>query len=95
MEDGQTVVVESRFGKVSAKLKKDPTMKPGVIALSHMWGSALGDPVGNPLGSYSGRLISLKEGVQAINRMPRFSGVQVRVSSTANSNQLVSARKPP
>lgn len=81
LEDGQLVLVESRYGMVSARLKQDPSMKPGVVALSHMWGSALDDTLENPLGSHAGRLISLAEDRQDINKMPRFSGVEVAVSA--------------
>ena len=79
LEDKQSIIVESRFGKVSAVLKKDASMKPGVVALTHMWGSALKDDLDEPLGSYTGRLVSLQDGVQTINRMPRYSGVEVAV----------------
>ena len=79
LEDKQPIIVESRFGKVSAVLKKDASMKPGVVALTHMWGSALKDDLDEPLGSYTGRLVSLQVGVQTINRMPRYSGVEVSV----------------
>ena len=79
LQGANRVIVESKFGRVSAALKKDPSMKPGVVALTHMWGSALEDSVDNPLGSYTGRLVSLKEGLQTINNMPRYSGVEVSV----------------
>ncbi len=81
LEDGQTALVESKFGKVTAVTKKDPSMKPGVIAIPHMWGSSLTDSINDPLGTHTGRLISLDEGVQTINHMPRFSGVEVKVSA--------------
>ena len=81
LEGAEKVIVESRFGKVSAALRKDPTMKPGVVALTHMWGSALEESPNKPLGSYTGRLVSLREDLQTINAMPRYSGVEVSVSA--------------
>jgi len=79
LEHGGPVVVESRFGAVNGVLKKDPSMKPGVVALTHMWGTALRDAGNDPKGSYTGRLISLKKNLQTINNMPQFSGVEVSV----------------
>lgn len=79
LEHGGSVVVESRFGTVNGVLKKDPSMKPGVVALTHMWGSAHADTGNDPKGSYTGRLISVKENLQTINNMPQFSGVEVSV----------------
>ena len=81
LEGAEQVIVESRFGKVTAALRKDPTMKPGVVALTHMWGSALEEAPNTPLGSYTGRLVSLREGLQTINAMPRYSGVEVSVTA--------------
>lgn len=79
LENSETVLVESKFGRVSAVLKQDLSMKPGVVAITHMWGSALDDSLHHSSGTNVGRLISLTENRQAINRMPLFSGVEVRV----------------
>jgi len=81
LENGQTAVVKSKHGKVTAIVKQDPTMKQGVVALTHMWGSALTDSINDPLGSHTGRLTSLNEDIQTINNMPMFSGVEVNVSA--------------
>ena len=79
LADGAEVVVESQFGDVTGVLEEDKSMKPGVIALTHMWGSSLDDPADNRQGSNTGRLISLSENLQSLNNMPHFSGIEVSV----------------
>ena len=79
LEDGADVMVESRFGQIAGVLEADASMKPGVVALTHMWGSSLEHAGTNPRGSYTGRLTSLTQNLQSLNNMPHFSGVEVSV----------------
>ena len=71
------VEVASAHGKVIAYVSPDKSMKRGVVSMAHCWGSgSQADPYALR-GAHTGRLISMTEGVQSINRMPLQSGIAV------------------
>ncbi len=81
LADGDTVFIESAAGSIRALVRADSGLRPGVISMTHMFGAlhATGEP-GEEGGSYTGALTSLKDNLQAINYMPRYSGVPVNLS---------------
>ena len=78
VEEGQRVRVSSAVGTLTGLAKADKTMRLGVVAISHMWGTLEGQ---DPDDAYSGRLVSIDENVQNINYMPMFSGIPVAIDS--------------
>jgi anaerobic selenocysteine-containing dehydrogenase len=76
-QEDEAVRISSDQGEIIGYVRGDNTMKPGVVSMSHCWGSPLEpDPLGLR-GGHTGQLISLHEHIQSINRMPRQSGVPV------------------
>ena len=72
LTDGETVRVDSRHGEIEAALAADPTMRRGVVAMSHGWGGGIGANVN--------RLTDRIEGRDPINAMPVLTGFAVGVS---------------
>lgn len=67
--DGALAMLTSRHGDVSARIRCDTNLKPGVVAMSH------GDAV-----STSGALVSASDDVDELTGMPRASGVAVSIA---------------
>jgi anaerobic selenocysteine-containing dehydrogenase len=89
--DDEAVRIRSQHGDVIGYVKSDPTMKPGVVSMSQCWGSG-SQP--DPLflrGAHTGRLISMRTGLQSINRMPLQSGVPVAIEKLGFSLQAAQA----
>ncbi len=77
MIEEEAVRIRSDDGEIIGYAKSDPSMRPGVVSMSHCWGtSADADPL-NLKGAHTGILISLQSELQSINRMPRQSGIPV------------------
>jgi anaerobic selenocysteine-containing dehydrogenase len=67
--DGALVTLTSRHGDVTARIRCDANLKPGVVAMSH------GDAV-----STSGALVSASDDVDELTGMPRASGVAISIA---------------
>lgn len=80
VQDGSKIQIQSASGKIVGIAKADPRLRRGVISMTHLFGELLpSDDPDNEQGSFTGRLTSLKDHLQPINFMPRFSGVPVDV----------------
>lgn len=79
--EGAMVEIASAHGRVRTLAKGEDRLRRGVVSMTHMFGPLVSgdDPVGEG-GSNVGQLCSLTEHVQAINFMPRFSGIPVNVA---------------
>ncbi|MFF9221912.1 molybdopterin-containing oxidoreductase family protein [Streptomyces viridosporus] len=79
IEDGAPVTVRSPHGSVDAVAHGDASVRPGVLSMSHGWGSI--DPAADPreCGSNVNRLTSLDHAAQPINHMPTMTAVPVTV----------------
>ncbi len=81
LHNGDPIFIASEHGRIVGRAQEDPNLRPGVISMSHQWGSL--DPSLDPLGEaggFTGRLVSLDHDVETINYMPRFSGIPVNVA---------------
>lgn len=90
--EGDRVRVASPYGAVFAFAQADPSLRRGLVSMSHGWG--LADDSTDPehiKGAFVGRLISLKHDLQTINYMPRQSGVHVAVERVAPSRSATSS----
>ncbi|MFV0276606.1 MAG: molybdopterin dinucleotide binding domain-containing protein, partial [Parahaliea sp.] len=84
VEDGGKVEISSRYGSLTARVKADQTVPPGVISMCHQWGGVGEGADGDSgQGSLTARLVSLEHEVEPINRMPRQSAIAVRVRQVA------------
>lgn len=74
------VEIRSPHGSVRSRVKPEARLRRGVISMTHMFGPLVGsgDPDADG-GANLGQLTSLTERVEAINFMPRFSGVPVNL----------------
>jgi anaerobic selenocysteine-containing dehydrogenase len=73
---GDTVAITSRYGSVEAVVQPDVSMRRGVVAIPHGWGSLPGRP--GP-GVNVNLLTSCTTDVEPVNAMPRMSGIPVSV----------------
>lgn len=80
IEDDGAARIRSEDGEIIGYLKKDATMKLGVVSMTHGWGKqTVADPAGLQ-GAHTGALISMHDAnIQSVNRMPRQSGVPVDI----------------
>ena len=82
IDEEALVEVASPHGRLLTRAKAEERLRRGVVSMTHMFGQLVGgdDPDAEGGGNV-GQLCSLSEGLEAINFMPRFSGVAVRVSA--------------
>ena len=80
ISDGKSVVIESDHGRISAILKADTSIRPGVISMTHSWGGLPGEIDQEP-GENVNLLISTETHIEPINAMVRMSAIPVRISS--------------
>tara|TARA_R100001509_G_scaffold162743_1_gene135184 strand:+ start:17846 stop:19930 length:2085 start_codon:yes stop_codon:yes gene_type:complete len=80
IHDDERVVIESRHGALEALARADPDLRSGVVSITHGFGSL---PGGRQEGACAGvstnLLTSSVHDRQAINAMPRLSGIPVSV----------------
>jgi anaerobic selenocysteine-containing dehydrogenase len=90
----EAVEIRSRHGAIVGYARPDPSMKPGVVSMTHGWGGAPGaDPLGLH-GAHTGRLVSLDTDLQTINRMPKQTGVRVRLKPLGFDLEQASRMEP-
>ena len=80
IDEEAMVEVASAFGAIRTLARSEDRLRRGVVSMTHMYGPLVssGDVLADG-GANVGQLTSLTEQVQAINFMPRFSGVPVNV----------------
>ncbi len=83
LADGERVRIVSPHDSLFALVKADPTVRGGVVSMSHCWGGFPEDE-DDEAGRYSptSRLVSAEWSAQSINRMPVMSAIPVRVERT-------------
>jgi anaerobic selenocysteine-containing dehydrogenase len=78
--DGAECWVVSDNARIPAIVKADRTLKPGVVSMTHGFGGLVGEDIDyRESGSSTSLLISLDRDCEALQAMPRMSGVPVRV----------------
>ncbi len=80
IQDDERVVIESRHGALEALARADPDLRSGVVSITHGFGSLPGGrQEGASAGVSTNLLTSSVHDRQAINAMPRLSGIPVSV----------------
>ena len=83
LNEADAIKVSSKAGELTTYVKKDPSMKPGVVSMSHCWGLAADQLAQDPnglKGAQTGFLVSLQDKLQSINRMPLQTGIPIELS---------------
>ncbi len=78
LRDGDGVLIESPHGAIRARAAADPTLRSGVVSVPHGFGGLPDDEDGAERGVAVNLLLSLEQR-EAINAMPRMSGVPVNL----------------
>jgi anaerobic selenocysteine-containing dehydrogenase len=80
IEEAAPIEIQSETGCILGIAKAETRLRRGVLSMTHLYGSL--DPSTDPVqqrGSHTGRLTSLRQYLEPINFMPRFSGIPVNV----------------
>jgi anaerobic selenocysteine-containing dehydrogenase len=86
LAEGAIVRLTSDHGSVRAVIGADATLRPGVVALTHAYGALPGDG-DDParLGASVSLLLSLRDDLQPVSRMPHMSAVPVSIEADRSS----------
>jgi anaerobic selenocysteine-containing dehydrogenase len=80
LASGDRVTISSNHGQITAIVEPDPSIRAGVVSMSHSWGGLPGDDDISRPGACTNRLISSDANIEAINAMPRMSAIPVAIS---------------
>jgi anaerobic selenocysteine-containing dehydrogenase len=86
---GDTVTLTSDHGSITAVLAADPTLRRGVVSMTHCYGGLPGDGDDDPRrhGANPARLLSLTEHRQPVSLMPHMTAVPVTLERFGVGNQ--------
>jgi anaerobic selenocysteine-containing dehydrogenase len=87
IQDGDEVILESNHGGIRVVAKRDKDLRCSVVSISHGFGGQPGETDYQRDGASTNLLISTDTDCEAINAMPRMSGVPVRVSKVLGGNK--------
>ncbi|WP_157576307.1 molybdopterin dinucleotide binding domain-containing protein [Mycobacterium sp. GA-2829] len=76
-QPGQVMRLVSAHGAIDVELASDPSLRRGVVSISHGFGSAAGGERNSGFGSVAD-LLSTEATLDRVVRMPRMSAVPVR-----------------
>lgn len=82
IEDDSEITIQSKYGKITAIVKANDRIKPGVIAIHHCWGVAPDQqaPV-REVGTNTNKLVNNQVELQPFTAMTRSSGIPVNVNA--------------
>jgi anaerobic selenocysteine-containing dehydrogenase len=84
IEDHACIEIQSEAGHILGIAKAEARLRRGVLSMTHLYGSL--EPSTHPAkqrGSHTGRLTSLRQYLEPINFMPRFSGIPINIRLAA------------
>ena len=86
LAEGSAIEIASAHGTIRSFARAEDRLRRGVVSMTHMFGPLIstGDPLAGG-GANVGQLCSLTEGLEAINYMPRFSGIPVNVTPLSDA----------
>ncbi|RJG18914.1 molybdopterin-containing oxidoreductase family protein [Massilia cavernae] len=77
LTDGEKVAVVSATGRVTAIARCDPTLRRGMVSVTHCWGAGSDDE--HQIPESTSRLVASDTGYQSINGMPIMTAIPVEV----------------
>jgi anaerobic selenocysteine-containing dehydrogenase len=81
---GDTVLLTSDHGSVAAVVDPDPTLRPGVVSMTHAFGDLPGsDADPRAYGTNPARLVSADDEIQPYTGMPRLTALPVSIEPLA------------
>jgi anaerobic selenocysteine-containing dehydrogenase len=80
VEAGDLIAITSDYGEIVAVAEPDPTVGPGVVSIAHQWSDLPSHSAERSGSSFTGRLVSLSNHLEAVNCMPRQSAIPVSVA---------------
>jgi anaerobic selenocysteine-containing dehydrogenase len=89
--DGEKVTVTSDYATIPAKVASDPTVRRGVVSMTHGFGSLPGQTLYERDGSSTSMLISTDRDLDPLNAMPRMSAIPVSIARTNAAPGVVEA----
>jgi anaerobic selenocysteine-containing dehydrogenase len=88
LEDGELAAIISEHGQIPAIVRSDPTVRKGVVSITHGWGGLPGEPTDyRQVGSNPNLLINSRRR-DPINAMPVMSAIDVRIERANPAVQL-------
>ncbi|MDO8863480.1 molybdopterin-dependent oxidoreductase [Haliea sp. E1-2-M8] len=85
IETGATVCLRSPWDHIQAIAEADPTLRPGVIAMTHGFGGLPGQEAQfRELGSNTGRLLNTEVDFDPYTGMPRMGNVPIAVTPSSD-----------
>jgi anaerobic selenocysteine-containing dehydrogenase len=85
--DGDPAMLSSCHGRIDCIVRSDPSVRPGVVSITHGWGGLAGES-GPEAGVNVNALASALEQRDPINAMPLLSGFPVRIERVAQLVQV-------
>ena len=79
--EGDRVSVASAAGRIVAVARPDPTLRPGMVSITHCWGEGSDDD--DEIPESTSRLVSSDSDIQTINGMPIMTAIPVEVLKIA------------
>lgn len=79
IEEGGMVTLQSDHGEIVIGVKRDETVRTGVISVPHGFGGVPGNDPYDTVGASSNLLINGLTNRQTINAMPRMTGIPINV----------------
>lgn len=80
LSDGDRVRITSDTASIEGRVKPEAALRTGVVSMAHCWGGIPGhERPYDEEGSNTARLISLDRDCEAVNHMPRMTGIPVSV----------------
>ena len=78
--DGEMVTIAAETGSIPARIEADPTMRRGVVSMSHCWGGLPDDGEDyEAVGASTNLLTRTDRFVEKINAMPRMTAIPIRI----------------
>jgi anaerobic selenocysteine-containing dehydrogenase len=88
IEAGDKILISSATDSIPAVVAPDPTVRLGVISMTHGWGGLPDETIYERDGSNTGLLISTDRNLEPINAMPRMSAIPVNIVAWRDATEV-------
>jgi anaerobic selenocysteine-containing dehydrogenase len=88
---GDKILISSAASSIPAIVAADPSLRMGVVSMTHGWGGLPDESVYERDGSNTGMLISTDRKLEPINAMPRMSAIPVNIVAWRDTVQATPA----